>query len=373
MSSGAKPAQLPTSPEESLRWVQRIHGVQSKRTPEALEAARQRIERARQTETSYRKCRAVKSHAVRSRALAAEGLRQMSEPLTPALHMAVHERWKSAQEASSRQQTLSWSRADQAVSSNGAEPSVTALEGLEEEEEQAMQEVAELVGAADMQSMAAIGSEGLISHLGGGEEPPSGHPGAAGKNSMEALLAQLQHEPKDAAECAAKFMLYEGYGAEVEQMRSSLLKFYRESCSTVPDAVAADMGKKVGGIDSQEAMGIPDDPRKWFVYHMMRQAERNNLKMAAVLGGFEKKLEFLAANDQIECPVCLEPFQEQGEHAPEILSCCHKVCKNCWANWSAMMHGRPFCPLCRHEAFLGTLAVRVNPGIASPSVDEDDP
>merc|ERR1712107_28771 len=96
--------------------------------------------------------------------------------------------------------------------------------------------------------------------------------------------------------------------------------------------------------------GIPDDSRKWFVYHMMKQAERNNLKMAGTLDTFDKKLKFLAQNDQIECPVCLENFSD-GMKAAETLGCCHKVCKECWHNWTKLSHGRPFCPLCRQEDF----------------------
>merc|ERR1712046_92728 len=157
----------------------------------------------------------------------------------------------------------------------------------------------------------------------------------------------------------AKFLLYEGYASEVEEMRGTLFKFHEDSRPTVPAAVATDMDKQIKGIDSREAMGIPDDARGWFVYHMMRQAEKNNLKMAGILDGFEKKLEFLASNDQSECPVCLECFDDGPLHAPETLGCCHKVCKDCWANWSSVMGGRAFCPLCRHDEFLGALAERM--------------
>lgn len=365
MSSKAQALANSKSAEERMQWMRHVHEVQSKRTPEAWEAARQRIELSRQREVSYRKCKAVKGHAVRSRALAAEGLRQMAESSAPHEHMAVQQRWKSAQEASNRRQELAWSKADEATRS--ADTGTTALalapaellDDAEEEEEQAMEEAAALVGAADMRSMAAVGAEGL---------PTPGAPaarGGSGGGTVEALLAQLRTEPADEAECAAKFMLYEGYGLEVEQMRGNLLKFHEESRPTVPSAVASDMDKQVAGIDSAEAMGIPDDAREWFVYHMMRQAERNNLKMAAILDSFEKKLEFLASNDQAECPVCLESFKDDGPHVPETLSCCHKVCKDCWENWYAVMHGRPFCPLCRHDEFLGAVAARV-PGSGGP-------
>merc|ERR1719169_396520 len=98
-------------------------------------------------------------------------------------------------------------------------------------------------------------------------------------------------------------------------MRGTLFKFCEESRTTVPAAVASDMDRKIKGIDSTEAMGIPDRAREWFVYHMMRQAEKNNLRMASILDGFEKKLEFLASNDQSECPICLENFEDGGVHA----------------------------------------------------------
>jgi len=189
---------------------------------------------------------------------------------------------------------------------------------------------------------------------------------------VEGLIAQLRVEPSNETECAAKFQLYEGYGQEVEEMRSTLLKFHTEHRTTVPAAIAREMDQKVTRIDSQEAMGIPDNAREWFVFHMMRQAQRNNLNMASILDSFEKKLEFLAKNDQVECPVCLEDFTTDGVHAPETLACCHKVCKDCWDNWSSVMNGRPFCPLCRHDAFLGAVQRRVGSQAPFAAIDSDD-
>lgn len=349
--------------------MQKVHSVQSKRTPEAMQAAQDRIERSRQHEVSYRKCKAVKSHAVRSRALAAEGLRQMAVSDRPEEHMAVQARWKSAQEVSKARQAIVMKRADDALASSHARSSSrersrdharaespdARLSDAEEEEDEAMAEVAQLVGAADVRLMAAVGQEGLRPLDGGAS---AAHGARGDSNTVQTLLQQLKKEPKDEAECTAKFLLYEGYAAEVEEMRTSLFKFYEESLPTVPASVAADMGKQLKGIDSTEAMGIPDHAREWFVYHMMRQAERNNLHMASILDGFEKKLEFLASNDQSECPICLECFEEGSAHAPETLSCCHKVCSDCWTNWSTAMGGRPFCPLCRNEEFLGAIAER---------------
>merc|ERR1712232_888168 len=94
---------------------------------------------------------------------------------------------------------------------------------------------------------------------------------------------------------------------------------------------------------------------------MMRQAERNNLKMAAILQGFEQKLKFMTENEQRECPVCLEDF-DKGLKQSKTLGCCHKVCNECWNNWSKVMNGRPFCPLCRHDDFVGVVAGRASTG-----------
>jgi hypothetical protein len=283
----------------------------------------------------------------------------------PDEHMAIQARWKSAQESSKARQATVMKRADDALcvhrsSSPGRSRSNSPearLSNADEEEDEAMVEVAQLVGAADVMSMAAIGQEGLAPLVQDQAARPAGH--GSNSSTVQNLLQQLRKEPANESECTAKFLLYEGYASEVEEMRNTLFKFYQESRPTVPAAVVADMDKQVKNIDTVEAMGIPDDAREWFVYHMMRQAERNNLRMAKILDGFEKKLEFLASNDQNECPVCLERFEDGGAHAAETLGCCHKVCKECWTNWSTVMSGRPFCPLCRHEEFLGAIASRM--------------
>lgn len=342
--------------------MQKVHSVHSKRSPEALQNAQLRIEQSRQHEVSYRKCKAVKSHAVRSRALAVECLGQMATS-NGADHMEVQARWSAAQDCSKKRSAMVMKRADDALVSHSrsrADSPDARVSDAEEEEDEAMAEVAQLVGAANVSSMAAIGVEGLRPAAPVAKAKAKAG-GARGGNpsAVQTVLQQLRQEPKIEAECTAKFLLYEGYASEVEDMRNTLFKFYEDSRPTVPAVISSDMDKQVKGIDSTEAMGIPDGSREWFVYHMMRQAERNNLSMARILDGFEKKLEFLASNDQTECPVCLEDFQQGGAHAAETLGCCHKVCKDCWANWSSAMGGRPFCPLCRHEEFLGAIAQHV--------------
>lgn len=217
-----------------------------------------------------------------------------------------------------------------------------------------MGEAAELIAAGDVAAMATAGAEGLVSTGTAGIADAS----TAAENEQRAaltvqeLLEQLRREPSSESECTAKFKLYEAYAQEVEDQRKTLLKLYGESRESLPASVVNDMDRMVGKIDSHEAMGIPDDAHEWFVYHMMRQAERNNFFMAKILENFEKKLAFLARNDQLECPVCLESFLHAGPRAAETLGCCHKVCHECWDHWSAITRGRPFCPLCRRDDFL---------------------
>lgn len=332
--------------------MQRVHDAQQKRTPEVVAAARQKYEQARQHVSAVRKCKAVKSHALRSKALATEALGQMAAS-APEEAMRVQERWQSAQVVSRARQERSYAKRSQALAPRalGSAQEVEVMSDAEASDEEGAAEVAQLVGASDAHAMMAVATAPVA---------PAGVASRAGPaDTVQTLLAQLRREPASESECYAKFMLYEGYASEVEQMRATLFKFYDESHPTCPPVIAAGMQKEMKSIDTAESMGIPDQSRDWFVYHMMRQAERNNTKMASILDGFEKKLEFLASNDQTECPVCLEDFEVDGSRAPETLSCCHKVCKDCWKHWSAANHGRPFCPLCRHDEFLGAVASRV--------------
>lgn len=341
--------------EDRAQWMQKIHEAQSKRTPEALEAARSRMERARQHEVSARKCKAVKGNTLRSRALAAEALNQMTTCSSPDEHLAVQARWRSAQESSYRHQEETMTRASAALDCGRSRRSAAVvLRSADEDEAAAMEDVTMTMGSVDVQRMMSMAAEGLGAPA--SVEAASVAPPAT--STVDNLLKQLRREPNDEAECAAKFLLYEGYNSEVEKMRETLLNFHEETTSTVPAAIAFDMNKQIKDIDSTEAMGIPENAREWFVFHMMRTAERNNLKMAGILEGFEKKLEFLASSDQSECPVCLEDFASEGNHVPETLGCCHKVCKECWIHWSSVMGGNPFCPMCRQDEFLGAVAAR---------------
>jgi hypothetical protein len=254
-----------------------------------------------------------------------------------------------------------------------------------------MQEVAAVVGASDVAAMASRGEASSDSVVGGAvapglfqRAPPQrrqqsmplrgriarGAAPAPAESGQEVanLLEALRNEPRDNNECAAKFMLYETYFKQVEGVRETLTNFHQENRQEVPTAVATYMDEQVKAIDSEDGMGIPDESREWFVYHMVIMAERNNKKMTATLDRIDKKLKFLKESDQQECPVCLESF-DRATRKPETLGCCHKVCEECWRNWCTVTNGHPFCPLCRNEEFLGALAARVPtaPPAAAPS------
>merc|ERR1711884_429263 len=99
--------------------------------------------------------------------------------------------------------------------------------------------------------MAAVGSEGLpAAAAGAGRLPVPSRDGSRSTSTVEELLKQLRQEPSDDAECTAKFLLYEGYASEVEEMRGTLFKFHEESRPTLPPAIASDMDKHIKSIDS---------------------------------------------------------------------------------------------------------------------------
>lgn len=319
--------------EQCNQWCERVHQTQRERmSPEDQRALATRVEASRRHEENMRRCNAVRCHAERSSALANEGLRQMAVCSAPAEFTAAQNRWQSAQVASAGLQA-------QALHQLNAQ-SPALLRPVEEMRTACLAEVSALSGAANAAAVAADAARA----------------GNTGDATVDDLLRQLRAEPQENEECAAKFMLYETFFSQVEKIRGDLFKFYEDSESDLPPAVAGDMKKQLQSIDSEQAMGIPDDTRNWFVYHMMRQASQNNGTMAGTICDFEKKLEILANQTETDCPVCLEAFTESGNHVATTLGCCHKVCKECWEHWTQVMNGNPFCPLCRHDAFVNVVA-----------------
>ncbi len=51
--------------------------------------------------------------------------------------------------------------------------------------------------------------------------------------------------------------------------------------------------RDVRAIDSNDNCGIVDDPRKWFVYSMLKKANENNVQITALLASLRYRLELL--------------------------------------------------------------------------------
>ena len=110
------------------------------------------------------------------------------------------------------------------------------------------------------------------------------------------------------------------------------------------------MERDVKRLDAPSALGLDDSMfggATWFVQPMCRRAAGNNQAVTRLLASINTKLELIAR--QTDCPVCLEPIEEGDA---KTLACCHKTCKTCWEQWTAVRGGAPFCPLCRHDDFV---------------------
>lgn len=321
--------------ESTVQWAKEVRGKHSMRGEDEFAREQPKMEQSRRSEKVYRQVKAAKSHSTRSRALVGHTLTQISIS-SPSNLKACVEGHHLAQTASASRRE----RRTREVEAFEQGSQVALLCNVDSEEAEALEEAAALVGApANSWSMAA---------------PGLGAAGAAGSpsgGSAEQQLEALRHEPRSPEECESKFKLYECYSQVVEEMRNNLLSVHSESASAVPEAIAHLMNRSIKSIDSEEAMGIPDDSARWFVYDMMRQAMCNNARMDSILQDFEEKMRRLARDDQPECPICLNGFEESGARRAQTLGCCHKVCQECWGHWCVVTENRPFCPLCRHCDF----------------------
>jgi len=170
--------------------------------------------------------------------------------------------------------------------------------------------------------------------------------------SIHTILQQLAVEPNNDKECAIKFKLYSDLLETVEASRKATNDFWQDCKEEFVKAqgnVVAQVEKDIKDIDSEDNLGIAFDGRRWYVYDMTLKADQNNSMIKGVLKKIETKLELLNNNED-DCPFCLDPLAEIGEHV--VLGCCHKACKECWDNWQEIKGRNAFCPLCRQDDFL---------------------
>lgn len=211
-------------------------------------------------------------------------------------------------------------------------------------------------GSAMMvQEMEAIGrsmsnqsDEALLEELDVEEEPE-----AVEESELQSLLKEVKAEPADDEERSAKFLMYEKYLETVSKLRDETLAFWQGCQGDIPTATRARLSKAVAAIDGERNMSADFRDGEWFVYAMASVAAGNNAKIARLLGDMRSTLDALAKED--DCPICLELLGGPGVSDTVVLSCCHKVCEDCWDHWRAVRGGGGYCPLCRHEEFLTDL------------------
>lgn len=190
----------------------------------------------------------------------------------------------------------------------------------------------------------------LFDGLSGAEEQMQAQDALA--NEVTTLLEQLAKEPTDEAELAAKFALFENFLNTVVLIRDQTLQFWEENkdqFASADNRALAAAQQEIRHIDNREAMGIVDNPHKWFVYSMTRKANDNSKAIGQTLAKLRSRLELLSREDLGDCPFCLDAMNVD---ASTVLGCCHRVCTDCWTHWSALKGNRAFCPLCKHEEFV---------------------
>ena len=162
---------------------------------------------------------------------------------------------------------------------------------------------------------------------------------AADVSEIQALLQQLRAEPDEDEERIAKFGLYETLLETVEAERKTTFEFYdgckADFANAGGDSVQATVERSLAGIDGGDNMAVDFREDRWFVYDMTCKADANNTMLGRVLADIKTKLDLIAQQD--DCPICLESMQ-------------------------AIKHGQGFCPVCRHEEFLGDVQGERNRG-----------
>lgn len=185
------------------------------------------------------------------------------------------------------------------------------------------------------------------------------------ENEIDKLLRELRYKPKDDEEATSKFAMYEAYAKTVETTRGGLCEFWAECQESFDKRICASINNDITKLDAHQNMGIAWNERVWWAYEMIKVANQNNLKMISLLQNIQTKLELVARED--DCPICLEPKVEK-----HTLTCCHKVCCECWGEWQLLQGQNAFCPLCKEKDFIqAVLAAEEHPLYSAQSQEED--
>jgi hypothetical protein len=318
--------------DEHNSWKARIQKANKSKWTPALKASFQRQAKSFQLcELRKKKCKRMAKTNMMSRAAWATGM-SMWTPTSSNFRAPAVERQAKTQECLGAMKKL------QRMVSSDADDDVD----VEDEEDLQRSIVRSAAADRELEEM-----EEEILEAGGGEA----------ESEMEKLLNELRKEPSDDKGRAAKFSLYETYQETIQESRKGLFKFWadckKEFVGDKKDedsAAVKEVNASLKRVDDPRNLGFPDmRGDTWFVYHMAVKVTKNNSMLGDVLKGIQTKLDLLSRQE--DCPICLEELDED----PAVLGCCHKTCSECWANWKMMQGDNAFCPLCKHNDFLGTV------------------
>lgn len=200
------------------------------------------------------------------------------------------------------------------------------------------------------------------------------------ETGIAAILNQLEVEPSDDTELAAKFSLYENFLESVVLIREETMRFWEENQDVFEGHAKEESQSAVNEIDAADCMGIQEDhpylAAKWFVHGMCEKAHDNSQKISRVLSLLRTRMELLQNDLEGDCPFCLEAL---ADREVITLGCCHRSCQDCWDFWVQIKGpGGAFCPLCRHVQFLEEIIVtegestRSDGGISGGIIEGDD-
>jgi hypothetical protein len=343
-------------------WEAKIRHAQSSRaTPEILARVRQANERQRSALTFKKKAMRLERTNMLNCAQSAMTLQAFSRatPAVKSAHTLYEESSKRNEKYSkgisnclSRTKEMSAFPPNAAAvfASDGCEENDSDLDELEMEMQADQDACASAAGAGervDAFDSTTIAIRNVFGYGGMGAAQQA-QVASSMTAELHALLEQLAAEPTNDAETAAKFLLFENFLSNVTAIREETISFWNSSKDQFVGSTRTAGDSDIQGIDSEDGMGIQDDPRKWFVYSMTKKASDNSTRISQILAGFRARLDLLS-HDIGECPYCLEQMQLENS---TILGCCHRVCTDCWTHWVEMKREAAFCPLCRHEEFI---------------------
>jgi len=334
-------SRTPKSSAQIAAWQEKCMEIQRSKDPAVIESIKVKCERsARATKSADRakKMGTLNCYAQASSALTLSGFRTLQRgSAEPNFNFSA---FREGQEANARrskavQQTFCLSSAPiKSADSNDDEEIECQLDSISNEMATAVNEENE--GLSNVFSMARCAPEAAF---------------VAVAKELTDLLDQLAIEPTTEDEIVAKFGLFETYLETVKSIREQTLSFWEENKDQFIGGAKAAAESAIIAIDSNESLGIFDDPSKWFVYWMFRKAQGNSESINNVLVKLRNQLQLLAQED-LECPCCLDSIVPAKS---VVLGCCHKVCEDCWDTWVALKGSAAFCPLCKHEEFIANI------------------